>query len=150
MGTYDEWIVPTLVEGEQLASAHTVIFVTRSTTAPRLARRRGTFVDLRRRLSRRGGYEGAPGTVAHSIPFRQGGHLLVVTDRRVGIWRGPAQHRPGVLWSVPREQLSGVERRPRLQLMARFRLHFEDGSWAAFLTFRARSVRRLAELLGRC
>ncbi|HEX4109314.1 MAG TPA: hypothetical protein VHX88_14350 [Solirubrobacteraceae bacterium] len=148
MSHYDRYIESTLAEGEEVQAVHTVLMVTRSTTATRLEPGGRMFTEARRRFARRGGYEGEPGTVAHGIPFRQGGHLLVVTDRRVGLWRGPSQHRTGVLWSVPRDQLAGVERRPRLQFMSRFRLHFSDGSWAALMTFRGRNVRRLAELLG--
>ncbi|MFF8864510.1 hypothetical protein ACF08B_20890 [Streptomyces sp. NPDC015139] len=43
--------------------------------------------------------------------------------------------------------MTRVERRPRTQLMARFRLHFTDGSWLAFLTMR-RTIEQFRELIG--
>ncbi|MGY4962509.1 hypothetical protein [Streptomyces sp. 900105245] len=61
----------------------------------------------------------AGGIAAHAL-------LLRVTDQRVGLVRS--------LDGTPvregqRAWVTRVERRPRTELMARFRLHFADGSW---------------------
>lgn len=47
-----------------------------------------------------------------------------------------------------RRGLARVERRPRLQLMARFRVHYADGSRLALLTFRRRTVEGFRAVLG--
>jgi hypothetical protein len=83
-------------------------------------------------------------------PFGVLQRVLWVSDRRVGFTGSRGSREPGVLlWSVPRAWVVRVERRPRVQAMARFRLHFADGSFVAALTMRRRTVESLADLLGR-
>jgi hypothetical protein len=48
---------------------------------------------------------------------------------------------------VPPGEIVRVEKRPGLQLMARFRLHIADGSNAAFMTRRAGDVQNLRNAL---
>jgi hypothetical protein len=151
--SHARWVQPTLAEGEELQYAHSAVCVAR----PRATRRadpgeRGglaaRFAYISDRLARRGGVDGDPGSVARSIAFRHGALVLGVTDRRVGLWQGQSQQRSGVVWAVERERVAGVQRLRRRRLLPRFRVHFDDGSWAAFDTFRARNVRELAGLLG--
>ncbi len=101
------------------------------------------------RLGRVGAVTGAPESVARSIPYRPGGLVLGVTQARVGLWTGLTLGAPAEVWSAPREVVAMVERRPRRQLLARFRLHFADESSAAFMTPKRKTIERLGDLLGR-
>jgi hypothetical protein len=83
-------------------------------------------------------------------PFGVSQRVLWVSDRRVGLTGTRGGREPGaLLWAVPRAWVVRVERRPRVQTMTRFRLHFADGSFVAALTMRRRTVESLADLLGR-
>lgn len=92
-----------------------------------------------------GAQSGAAGSIAAGMPDTSGALLLRVTDQRVGLVR-PLDGTP--VWEVPRAWVVRVERRPRTQLMARFRLHYADGSWLAFLTMRRRTIERFRSLIG--
>ncbi|WP_055490526.1 hypothetical protein [Streptomyces sp. TP-A0356] len=84
-----------------------------------------------------GAASGGAGSIASGMPGTSGALLMRVTDQRVGLVR----HLDGTpVWEIPRAWAARVERRPRLQLMARFRLHYADGSWLAFLTMRRRTI----------
>ncbi|GHE04943.1 hypothetical protein [Streptomyces alanosinicus] len=85
------------------------------------------------------------GSIAAGMPSTSGALLLRVTDQRVGLVK-PLDGTP--VWEVPRPWVARVERRPRLQLMARFRLHYADGSWHAFLTMRRRTIEQFRSLIG--
>ncbi|MEU8589010.1 hypothetical protein AB0C59_18710 [Streptomyces sp. NPDC048664] len=92
-----------------------------------------------------GAESGGPGSIAAGLPRSSGALLLRVTDQRVGL----VQPLDGVpVHEIPRAWAARVERRPRLQLMARFRLHFVDGSWLAFLTFRRRTIETFQGAIG--
>ncbi|MET9384605.1 hypothetical protein ABZY09_26955 [Streptomyces sp. NPDC002928] len=85
------------------------------------------------------------GSIASGLPPTSGALLLRITDQRVGLVR----HTDGApVWEVPRTWTARVERRPRLQLMARFRLHYADGSWLAFLTTRRRTIETFQQHIG--
>ncbi|GAA3105246.1 hypothetical protein [Streptomyces echinatus] len=92
-----------------------------------------------------GAQAGEAGSIAAQVPPTSGALLLRVTDQRVGLVR-PLDGAP--VWEVQRAWVTRVERRPRTQLMARFRLHFADGSWLAFLTMRRRTIEQFRELIG--
>ncbi|MFF7357122.1 MULTISPECIES: hypothetical protein [Streptomyces] len=92
-----------------------------------------------------GAQSGAAGSIAAQMPGTSGALLLRVTDQRVGLVR-PLDGTP--VWEVPRTWVIRVERRPRTQLMARFRLHYADGSWLAFLTTRRRTIEQFRSLIG--
>ncbi len=92
-----------------------------------------------------GAQAGEAGSIAAQMPPTSGALLLRVTDQRVGLVR-PLDGTP--VWEVQRAWVTRVERRPRTQLMARFRLHFADGSWLAFLTMRRRTIEQFRELIG--
>lgn len=93
-----------------------------------------------------GAVNGGVGSVAAQLPDTGGGALLLrVTDQRVGLVR-PSDGT--AVWEVPRGWVARVERRPRLQLMARFRVHYADGSWLAFLTMRRRTIEGFRVVLG--
>lgn len=88
-------------------------------------------------MHRYGAQSGGAQSIAAAIPPTSGALLMRVTDQRVGLVR----HLDGTpVWEVPRTWAAQVERRPRLQLMARFRVHYADGSWLAFLTARRRTI----------
>ena len=92
-----------------------------------------------------GAASGGAGSIAAQMPPTSGGLLMRVTDQRVGLVR----HLDGTpVWEVPRTWVARVERRPRLQLMARFRLHYADGSWLAFLTLHRRTIEGFQSLVG--
>jgi hypothetical protein len=92
-----------------------------------------------------GARSGGAGSIAAGMPPSSGALLLRVTDQRVGLVH-PLEGTP--VWEVPRTWVARVERRPRLQLMARFRLHYADGSWLAFLTMRRRTLERFQTWIG--
>ncbi|MCW8375652.1 hypothetical protein [Streptomyces justiciae] len=93
-----------------------------------------------------GATSGGAGSIAASMPQTSGSALVLrVTDQRVGL----VGQRDGIpVWEVPRAWVVRVERRPRLQLLARFRLHYADGSWLAFMTARRRTVEGFQALIG--
>ena len=109
-----------------------------------------------------GAVKGGPGSVADGFPSSPPGvwiSLLCVTDKRVffvltapGYSEARADKglstRPRMLWQVPRSSVAGVERRPRLQVMAKFRIHFTDGSSASVLTMRRGTIESLSSVLG--
>jgi hypothetical protein len=114
------------------------------------------------RLGRIGAVHGDATSLAAGIPAPPTPGIkaswLLATDRRVAlasVFRQPGQGRPQppqplqawLYWEVPPAGIVRVEKRPRLQLMARFRLHFGDGSSAAFMTRRAGDVQNLRNAL---
>ncbi len=148
-------VEPFLQENEEIEAAENVVCVATAVGVhargvpgvPGVGLRVGSA--LGDRLGRVGAVKGEPDSIARSIPHQRGGLVLGVTDRRVGLWSGPAMGQAAELWSAPREVVARVERRPRAQLLARFRLHFADGSTAAFMTPKRASIEHLADLLGR-
>ncbi|MEU8517605.1 hypothetical protein AB0C76_39425 [Kitasatospora sp. NPDC048722] len=105
-------------------------------------------------LARIGAVAGGGGSMAAAFPTETAlgkAGLLTVTDRRVAfVEAGPDLRKPGrLLWAAPRARVARAERRPRTQAMARFRLHFADGSSVAMMTMRRRTIESLAVHLGR-
>jgi hypothetical protein len=101
-------------------------------------------------IGRIGAVRGEAGSVAHGIPRSPGPRQavwLVVTDRRLLLFDS-IEPTASAYWQVSRNLISSVERRPRLQQMARFRMHFTDGSSAAFMTRSAADVRSLRAEIG--
>lgn len=92
-----------------------------------------------------GAQSGGAGSIAAGMPRTSGALLMRVTDQRIGLVQ-PLDGTP--VWEVPRAWVTRVERRPRTQLMARFRLHYADGSWLAFLTMRRRTIEQFRSLIG--
>ncbi|TGB05584.1 hypothetical protein [Streptomyces sp. MZ04] len=88
-------------------------------------------------MHRYGAQSGGAQSIAAAMPPASGALLMRVTDQRVGLV-GPMDGTP--VWEIPRAWAARVERRPRLQLMARFRVHYADGTWLAFLTARRRTI----------
>ena len=108
-----------------------------------------------------GAVKGGPGSIAASFPDAPGiaAKLLCATDRRALFVLAPSTHSaereakglspaPRLLWAVPRSYVAGVERRPRLQMMAKLRLHFVDGSSVSVMTMRRGTIESLAGVLG--
>ncbi|MDI2125477.1 hypothetical protein [Yinghuangia seranimata] len=92
-----------------------------------------------------GAVSGGAGSIAASMPETTGALLLRITDRRVGL----VNHMNGTpVWEVPRGWVVRVERRPRLQVVARFRVHYADGSWLGFFTMRRRTIDEFQRHLG--
>ncbi len=84
-------------------------------------------------LSRKGAVRGPDGSIATRIPYQPRVAFGVFTDR-IGLYAIDAKRpAPAEVWSAPRAVLTSVERRPRRQLLARMRLHFDDDSSADFL-----------------
>ncbi|MGW2377928.1 hypothetical protein [Kitasatospora sp. NPDC001683] len=113
----------------------------------------GAGAAIGNKLARIGAVTGGSGSIARSFPNVESGvaaKLLVVTDRRTAfVTVGPDIRKLGRLhWHVPRDLVAGVERRPRLQAMARFRLRFADGSAVSMYTMRRRTIEALAGHLG--
>jgi hypothetical protein len=99
-----------------------------------------------------GAVKGGKGSIADTFPhdLPLGTSMLTVTDSRVlFLYADPARKSAQLLWQAPRSAVLDVERRPRLQVMAKFRLHFQDGSSVSLLTMRRRSIDSVATALGR-
>jgi hypothetical protein len=137
-----------LAAGEQLLS-YGVVVPAKSAQGMKLTRPGplsgigGEFGD--RLVQNIGAASAAAGSIAATMPPSSGALLLRVTDQRVGLVH-PLNGTP--VWEVPRSWAARVERRPRLQLMARFRLHYADGSWLAFLTARRRTIETFGSHIG--
>ncbi|MFI9363406.1 hypothetical protein ACIG5E_20460 [Kitasatospora sp. NPDC053057] len=149
MNRYRQAVQPLLEPGEQLVDVAKVIPVAGAEGIGD-----GAGAAIGNALGRIGAVTGESGSLARSFPHVEGGvaaKLLVVTDRRTAfVTVGPDIRKTGrLLWHVPRNAIRRVERRPRLQAMARFRLRFADGSAVSMYTMRRRTVEALADHLGR-
>jgi hypothetical protein len=104
------------------------------------------------RLAQIGAVKGGKGSIADSFPHHlPPGKALCATDQRLlFLLINRARKTAQLVWEVPAELVRGVERRPRLQLLARFRLHFTDGSSVAIMTPHRRDIEALAASFGRC
>lgn len=142
-GKYDDSVLPYLPPAEQLVVA---------TNAVVPAASKGVSFNLGgmigNRLARLGAISGDKDSIAAGIPTSQSSVVLAVTGSRVGLWGSLDGKQNGELWSVARTHVAGVRRRPRLQLLAKYRLHFDDGSSAALMTPQAHTVEVLQEVLG--
>lgn len=139
-----------LTGGEDVLAAGRVQFTTffLETSVNLLAkptRARPDRPDQRQRGST--GVTGEPGSLARTMPMAPGVLWMAVTDRRLllGPILGPTD---ALLWEIDRTRVAGVEPRPRLEVLARFRLHFTDSSSVALLTPRRRTVDAFGEVLG--
>ncbi|MEU8922364.1 hypothetical protein AB0D10_15720 [Kitasatospora sp. NPDC048545] len=145
---YRQAVEPLLAVGERMLDVATVYPV-----AGAEGLGDGLGAKLGNKLSRIGAVSGETGSLAQSFPTGEGAamhKLLLVTDRRVAFVSTSDIRKAGeVHWHVPRHFVTRVERRPRLQAMARFRLHFADGSAVSALTLRRRTIEALADQLGR-
>ena len=99
-------------------------------------------------LARRGAVGGDVGSMARSLPANGEAHILVLAERRLLLFTQDRGHPTSPAWEAPREALSRVDRLPRLQLLAKLRLRFADGSAAKFLVWSGRTTKRLQEELG--
>ncbi|MFJ9773022.1 hypothetical protein ACIRVF_17580 [Kitasatospora sp. NPDC101157] len=149
LNRYRQALQPLLEPGEQLMDVAKVV-----PAAGAEGIGDGAGAAIGNALARMGAVTGEPGSLARSFPRVEGvavTKLLVVTDRRTAfVTVGPDIRKGGrLLWHVPRQLVARVERRPRLQAMARFRLCFADGSAVSMYTMRRRTVEALADHLGR-
>ncbi|MBW5420070.1 hypothetical protein GKQ77_00530 [Streptomyces sp. BG9H] len=126
-----------LAAGERLL-AHGIVVPVKSAEGVKLKHGRIGGMVGDHLMHRYGAQSGGAQSIAAAMPSTSGDALLLrVTDQRVGL----VQIKDGTpVWEVPRTWVTQVERRPRLQLMARFRVHYADGSWLAFLTARRRTI----------
>ncbi|WP_031073124.1 hypothetical protein [Streptomyces sp. NRRL WC-3742] len=146
---YRQAVQPLLEQGERLLDVATVTPVAGASGVGD-----GAGAAIGNKLARIGAVSGGHGSIASGFPASDGvptRRLLVVTDRRAAVVIVPIDIRKPsrLVWHAPRHLVQRVERRPRLQLMARFRLHFADGSAVALMTMRRRTVEALADQLGR-
>ncbi len=108
-----------------------------------------------------GAVKGEAGSIAKTFPSSEPGYILTmaVTNQRVLVVRTQPGHsaarvakglttKSQVVWQAPRSSVTGIERRPRLQLLAKFRMHFIDGSSVSAMTLRRRTIDSLAQVLG--
>ncbi|MQS16908.1 hypothetical protein F7Q99_33155 [Streptomyces kaniharaensis] len=148
MNRYRQTVEPLLEPGEHLMDVATVIPVA---GARGVGHGPGALVG--NALGRLGAVSGESGSLASSFPSTAGAamtKLLAVTDRRAAFVTARDIRKAGqVLWHAPRHLVLRVERRPRFQAMARFRLHFADGSAVSMYTARRRTIEALADHLGR-
>ncbi|MFF9816663.1 hypothetical protein [Streptomyces sp. NPDC014006] len=147
MSLHERSALTGLAPGERLLAHHVVVPV-KSAKGVKLnvhghGRLGGQFGD--HLMQNIGAASGGAGSVAGQLPPTSGALLMRVTDQRVGLVRATDG---APVWEVPRAWVVRVERRPRLQLMARFRVHYSDGSWLAFLTMRRRWIESLRGVLG--
>jgi hypothetical protein len=148
---------PTLEQGERLLDI-AVIQPARGATSAGL----GLAGLAGEAIAGIGAVTGREGSLANGFPANPPGawyRLLCVIDRRVLFILTPpgytearaakgASTSPRLLWQVSRSSVAGIERRPRRQLMARFRIHLVDGSSASVMTMRRRTIESLSSVLG--
>ncbi|MBD0695338.1 hypothetical protein BG452_20000 [Streptomyces sp. CBMA123] len=148
MNRYRQAVEPLLEPGERLVDVAKVIPVAGAEGIGD-----GAGAAIGNALGRIGAVSGEAGSIARGFPRVEGvmTKLLVVSDRRAAfVTSGPDVRKVGQLrWHVPRGAVLRVERRPRLQAMARFRLHFADGSAVSMYTMRRGTIEALADHLGR-
>ncbi|MFE6050539.1 hypothetical protein ACFQ6N_07290 [Kitasatospora sp. NPDC056446] len=148
MNRYRSAVQPLLEPGEHLLDVATAVPVSGARGSGGTP---GALIGAR--LARIGSVSGGSGSIAQGFAAtagRSGAGQLAVTDRRALFLHSVDVRKPGrMMWHAPRHLVLRVERRPRLQAMARFRLHFADGSAVALLTMRRRTVEALADHLGR-
>ena len=140
--------VPYLEQGEQVLD---IAFVVPTRGA------HGAGAGLARAVGEQVGQIGAvtgeKGSIADGFPHhlpQASTRLLCATDKRLlFLLADPARTKAQATWQVPRDWVRGVQRLPRLQLMARFRVHFTDGSSVSVLTTRRGTIDSLAGCLGR-
>jgi hypothetical protein len=134
-----------LLPGEEVQVAGSVLLAACAT-----ATGAGLFDLVLTPLLHVGSIKGADGSLARTIPKETYSHWFVVTNRRVMLRRYSAAGQPAdtsgrAIWQVERQRVAGITKRLRLQLMARFRLEFDDGSKVAFVTRHAKTIRALQE-----
>ena len=96
-------------------------------------------------IGRRGAVKGDAGSLAEGVPVSDEALLLVVSDRRLTLWVQTPDAQVGQLvWEAPRDAVARVERKRRYQIMAKFVLHFDDGSAVTFMTMRRATIDRLS------
>ena len=158
MVKFRDRIDPALEPGEQLLDV-AVIYPTRGLQAVGISAVTRAAAEA---IAEIGAVKGQTGSIAHTFPTSRPGYIntLAVTDKRVLILRTQPGHsaarvakgltmKPEVIWQVPRSYVTGVESRPRLQLLAKFRLHFADSSSVSVMTLRRRTIEALAMVLGK-
>ncbi|MGI8648147.1 MAG: hypothetical protein DLM55_04585 [Acidimicrobiales bacterium] len=104
------------------------------------------------RLARIGAVHGEEGSLASGFPASAptGQRMLLwVTNRRVLVHTVSATSQAQGQWVAPRSAIAGIQRRPRMQLMAKFRLHFVDGSSTSIMTMRRQTIDALTNQLGK-
>lgn len=149
LNRYRTAVEPLLEPGERLLDVATVVPV-----AGARGIGDGAGARVGNKLGQLGAVSGQSGSLASGFPTTTGEvrtRLLAVTDRRTAfVTASPDVRKAGrLLWHAPRQAVLRVERRPRLQAMARFRLHFADGSAVSLYTARRRTIEALADHLGR-
>lgn len=132
-----------LAPGEQLL-AHGVVVPVKSAEGVKIKHGKAGGMLGDHLMHRYGAEAGGAQSIAAAMPPTSGALLMRVTDQRVGLV-GVQDGAP--VWEVPRTWVARVERRPRLQLMARFRVHYADGSWLAFFTARRRTIEAFGAVL---
>jgi hypothetical protein len=139
---------PHLTPGEQLSCIE-LIYPVRGGRGAGM----GPGAAIGNRIGQIGAVLGGKQSIAYTFPYSfppQSRRLLCATSGRLMFLLSDSRLTSAeVIWQLPRDQVRGVERRPRTQLMARFRLHFADGSSAAVLVTRRRAIDALTEALGR-
>ena len=101
------------------------------------------------KIGQHGAVKGADDSLAATVPATGAAYLLALTGRRLLLFHQLEGAGLGELvWEAPREAVAGVERKRRVQIMAKFVLHFADGSAATFMTMRRATIDSLAGSLG--
>ncbi|MEU1287900.1 hypothetical protein [Kitasatospora sp. NPDC005856] len=148
LNRYRNAVEPLLEPGEHLLDVATVVPVAGARGVGD-----GAGARVGNKLGQLGAVSGQSGSLASGFPATTGEvrtRLLAVTDRRTAFVTALDVRKAGrLLWHAPRHAVLRVERRPRLQAMARFRLHFADGSAVSLYTMRRRTIESLADHLGR-
>lgn len=148
IGKLERLVLPQLKDGESLlylANANPAKAVT-PLGLP------GLGTELGMSMGKAGAVKGEADSIAASVPQRLPvGYLrllCVTTKRLIFLIVDPARKHSKPLWSTSRAQVAGVEKKPRLHVMAKFTVHFIDGSAVSFMTFRKKTILNLAEILG--
>lgn len=108
----------------------------------------GVGAKVATNITRAGSVKG--GGLAATFPVTRNNQplMMALTDQRMVVC-GHDEKEPGVpkelVWECPRGAIARVERKMRTGIMARFRLHFVDGSSVALLTLFKGAITAFAE-----
>ena len=112
----------------------------------------GLGAEIGTAIAKAGAVKGGSDTIAASLPQQLPlGRLclLCVTDQRLlFLVADPARKKAELLWSLSTSEITGIDKKLRLQIMAKFAVHFTDNSAVSFATFRKRTIQGLAQQLG--
>lgn len=88
----------------------------------------GGIVRRHDKMIQRNAVVGEEGTIAQTVPTEATAFALVLTDRRLALYRLKLDQLKDVAWEISRDRITGIRKLARTTVMRRMRVHFDDGS----------------------